>query len=114
MDIQNLWYILDDIQYMDRHSIPEHKHMNQLHRALNKLHLYRKVLGDKRELVHLRLKISNWEWINLLKFRTRVRRFQKDIAKLQKLAAALFGILKSLNKIFATEADKPISKICLL
>lgn len=31
--------------------------MNQLHRELNILHLYRKVLDDKRQLVQLRLKI---------------------------------------------------------
>lgn len=56
MDIQNSWYILDDIQYMDHHNIPEYKHMNQFHRALNILHLFRMVLEDIRELVHLRFK----------------------------------------------------------
>lgn len=57
-------------------------------------------------------KILNW--INSLKFRTRVGIFHKKIAKLQKLAAKLFDILKSLIKIYALTADKPISAICLL
>lgn len=83
MDIPSSWYILGDTQYMDHHSIPEYKHMNQLHLALNKLHLYHKVLDDIRELVHLRFKkYRDWEEINWLKFNSQGKKDSNGYSEL--------------------------------